>query len=157
MYIYECVNFKFSGSIFRPPQLKTGFGNNPFLRIETATKENEAGVSQPSEPKESSREAEVPKFVPLGSANIASRSNSFVPTPKPIAVPESGFVFGQNLSERVLMNEAVNNGATSSTSEHSSTNGTPTLLFTSAAAATVKENNQVCNLLCYVVHSSSYS
>ncbi|KOB65085.1 Ran-binding protein 3, partial [Operophtera brumata] len=76
----------------------------------------------------------------LGSANAASRSN-------PVTQPQgatttsnaSGFVFGQNLSERVMMQENINNGEASS--DHSSTNGTTELLFTNAAAS-VKENNQ---------------
>ncbi|KAI5638651.1 ran-binding protein 3 [Phthorimaea operculella] len=61
-----------------------------------------------------------------------------VPAPaQPAASSSSGFVFGQNLSERVVI-ENMNNGEVGAV-DHSSANGTTDLLFTSAAAS-VKEN-----------------
>lgn len=89
-------------------------------------------------------ETEVPKFVPLGS-NTNARTGSQVPAPaQPTSSTSSAsFVFGQNLSARVII-ENVNNGEAKNgeaKEDNSSTNGTE-LLFTSAAAS-VKENNQV--------------
>lgn len=120
---------------------------NPFLKVatpeETKDSKNKKEASNEDRLKEenSKEETEAPMFVPLGSANATSRSN-------PVTQPQgatttsnaSGFVFGQNLSERVMMQENVNNGEASS--DHSSSNGTTELLFTNAAAS-VKENNQV--------------
>lgn len=135
-----------SGSVLRPPQLKPSV--NPFLKvtipdeIEESKKEKDSNEEKEEKPKD---EKEAPMFVPLGSANASTRA------PNPVTQPQgatstsnaSGFVFGQNLSERVMMQENVNNGETSS--DHSATNGTE-LLFTNAAAS-VKENNLVSN--CY--------
>lgn len=85
---------------------------------------------------------EAPMFVPLGSANASSRTANPVTQPQGATSTSnaSSFVFGQNLSARVMMQENVNNGEASS--DHSSSNGTTELLFTNAAAS-VKENNQV--------------
>lgn len=129
----------------RPSQLKPGA--NPFLKaadttgkdVETKDKKEESSNDDRLKEKEG-QEVEVPKFVPLGSANVTPRISS-VPSSQPAPSSSSGFVFGQNLSERVELKEAVNNGEASST-EHSSSNGSTELLFTSAAAS-VKEN-QVC-------------
>lgn len=94
------------------------------------------------------QEAEVPKFVPLGS-NVNARTGNQVPAPaqSTSSTSSASFVFGQNLSARVVM-ENVNNGEANNgeaKADHGSTNGTE-LLFTSAAAS-VKENNQVCYFL----------
>lgn len=129
-----------SGSILRPSQLKPG--NNPFLKAADATETSDATKEKEETPsedrlKENKQEADVPKFVPLGSANVTPRTTNPVPTTQP-APSSSGFVFGQNLSERVVIQESVNNGEASS-AEHSSANGTSELLFTSAAAS-VKDN-----------------
>lgn len=103
---------------------------------ETKSTKDETEVSNERLNEEKSKEeSEAPKFVPLGSANASSRSSS-VTQPATSTSNASGFVFGQNLSERVVMQKNVNNG------EHSSSNGTTDLLFTNAAAS-VKENNQV--------------
>lgn len=84
-------------------------------------------------------EPEAPKFMPLGVSNVTSRNSNPVPSPaQPAATSSASFVFGQNLSERVVIKENVNNGDTDS-SDHSASNGTSELLFTSAAA-TVKDN-----------------
>lgn len=108
--------------------------------IEESKKENESNEGRLTEekPKE---EPDRPMFVPLGSANASARPANPVTQPQGATSTSnaSGFVFGQNLSERVMMQENVNNGEASS--DHSSTNGTE-LLFTNAAAS-VKESNQV--------------
>nr|XP_021196244.2 ran-binding protein 3 isoform X1 [Helicoverpa armigera] len=135
------------GSILRPSQLKPG--NNPFLKVSEPTEDSEAGKEKDKEEtqnedrlKETKPETEVPKFVPLGSANVTPRTNNTVPPAAQPAPSSSGFVFGQNLSERVVIKESVNNGEAST--EHSSSNGTTELLFTSAAAS-VKENQEDSN------------
>ncbi|XP_053602492.1 ran-binding protein 3 isoform X2 [Plodia interpunctella] len=124
------------GSVLRPPQLKPG--NNPFLKATEPSEDSEPKT----EPENSTKETkeDIPKFVPLGSSNVTPRTANPVPAPAQPASSSSSFVFGQNLSERVVINENLNNGEASS-SEHSSTNGTSELLFTSAAAS-VKDNVQ---------------
>ncbi|XP_026751153.2 ran-binding protein 3-like isoform X2 [Galleria mellonella] len=133
------------GSVLRPPQLKPS--SNPFLKVTEASNESEVKkeTETPTDEEklnETKKETDVPMFVPLGSANVTSRTANTVPAPAPAqpASSSSGFVFGQNLSERVVINESLNNGEASST-DHGTTNGTTELLFTSAAAS-VKENAQ---------------
>ncbi|XP_023941929.2 ran-binding protein 3 [Bicyclus anynana] len=124
------------GSVLRPAQLLSG--NNPFLKVPDPDKSSKEKDSERSP--EKSQEVEAPKFVPLGATNATPRTTTSVPAPaQPPSTSSSGFVFGQNLSERVVIKEAVNNGDASL--EHSSTNGTSELLFTSAAAS-VKDNSQ---------------
>ncbi|XP_045493718.1 ran-binding protein 3 [Colias croceus] len=136
------------GSLLRPSQLKPA--SNPFSKVTTddlspekkKEKENEADSTNETRLQETEEGVETPKFVPLGSANVTPRTNTTVPAPVGAATSTSstGFVFGQNLSERVVMKESVNNGD-ASPAEHSSSNGTANLLFTTAAA-TVLENHQ---------------
>lgn len=132
----------FSGSVLRPPQLKPGA--NPFLKVsenvETASnKEKEKDPETSAERlKENSEEPEAPKFIPLRSTLTPRPSNPVVAPVDTAASSSSGFVFGQNLSERVVINENLNNGESSSV-DHSATNGASELLFTSAAAS-VKES-----------------
>ncbi|CAG9560321.1 unnamed protein product [Danaus chrysippus] len=127
-------------SVLRPPQLKPG--NNPFLKVNenkpSVDKDKNSNEETGENRQQESKEEEAPKFVPLGSSNSASRSATTFPAPSQ-ATSSSGFVFGQNLSERVVIKESLNNGEASV--DHSSSNGTSELLFTSAAAS-VKENNQ---------------
>ncbi|CAK1553477.1 unnamed protein product [Leptosia nina] len=130
-------------SVLRPPQLKTN--SNPFAKVTSEEPNLETEKKLEAKPddrlQESKEDVETPKFVPLGSANV-TRTTSSVPTPATTtpSTSSAGFVFGQNLSERVVMKEALNNGEKSD-GDHSSSNGTNDLLFTSAAA-TVKENHQ---------------
>ncbi|OWR47271.1 Ran-binding protein 3 [Danaus plexippus plexippus] len=128
------------GSVLRPPQLKPG--NNPFLKVSetkpSVDKDKNSNEETGENRQQESKEEEAPKFVPLGSSSSASRSATTMPAPSQ-ATSSSGFVFGQNLSERVVIKESLNNGEASV--DHSSSNGTSELLFTSAAAS-VKENNQ---------------
>ncbi|KAL4708408.1 hypothetical protein ACJJTC_019644 [Scirpophaga incertulas] len=136
------------GSVLRPPQLKPT--TNPFLVKEPeseAVKEKDNTDVDTTENASETRlteakaETETPKFIPLGSANVTPRTSNPVTAPQAQPTPSSaGFIFGQNLSARVVLNEPVNNGEASS-SEHSSTNGATELLFTSAVAS-VKESNQ---------------
>ncbi|XP_048485133.1 ran-binding protein 3 [Plutella xylostella] len=130
------------GSVLRPPQLKPT--SNPFLKVteeKVEEKKNEEEKNTDDvEEKVKEDAAEAPKFMPLGSSNATPRSANPVPAPAQAATSSTGFVFGQNLSERVVMKENVNNG--DADAEHSSSNGTSELLFTSAAASSVKENNQ---------------
>ncbi|XP_050342384.1 ran-binding protein 3 [Nymphalis io] len=133
------------GSVLRPPQLKPG--NNPFLKVSepeggNAEKKNETVTSVDTRLNET-KDEEAPKFVPLGSSSVAPRTTTSVPTPAQptTSTSSSGFVFGQNLSERVVIKENVNNGEASI--DHSSSNGSSELLFTSAVASAVKENVQV--------------
>lgn len=134
------------GSILRPSQLKPGA--NPFLKVTEATIANPETKDKTEETTNEDRlketegqEADVPKFVPLAT-NVTRISN--VPSAvQPAPSSSSGFVFGQNLSERVELKESVNNGEASS-AEHSSSNGSTELLFTSAAAS-VKENQEETN------------
>ncbi|KAJ8732201.1 hypothetical protein PYW08_014931 [Mythimna loreyi] len=132
------------GSILRPSQLKPG--TNPFLKITEPTEGSEATKEKDedtSEDRLKEAKPEPPKFVPLGAANVTPRTSNTVPPAGQPAPGSSGFVFGQNLSERVVIKETVNNGEASS-SEHSSSNGTTELLFTSAAA-NVKETQEDSN------------
>ncbi|CAH4020510.1 ran-binding protein 3 [Pieris brassicae] len=129
------------GSVLRPPQLKPTC--NLFAKITSEELildkkiDNEAVASTKDS---NDDEDERPKFVPLGNTNVTPKTNTAVPARVSSAsTPSAGFVFGQNLSERVVMKEALNNGE--SQDNHTSTNGTPELLF-SSAAATVKENHQ---------------
>lgn len=135
---------KISGSVLRPPQLKPT--NNPFLK---ATNPEGANVEKDKEPATSvdarvneTKDVEAPKFVPLGSGSVAPRTATSVPAPvqPTTGTSSTGFVFGQNLSERVVIKENLNNGEAST--DHSSSNGTSELLFTSAAASAVKDNAQ---------------
>ncbi|XP_063839416.1 ran-binding protein 3 isoform X1 [Ostrinia nubilalis] len=136
------------GSVLRPPQLKPT--SNPFLKVtenfEAAEKDKEKEKDKDSEGtsedrlKDTKEETEAPKFIPLGSANVTPRTSNPVVAPAQATASSAGFVFGQNLSERVVINENLNNGEASSV-DHSTTNGASELLFTSAAAS-VKENNQ---------------
>lgn len=73
---------------------------------------------------------------------MAPRTATSVPAPvqPTTGTSSTGFVFGQNLSERVVIKENLNNGEAST--DHSSSNGTSELLFTSAAASAVKDNAQ---------------
>ncbi|XP_047986464.1 ran-binding protein 3 [Leguminivora glycinivorella] len=132
------------GSILRPSQLKPN--SNPFLKV-TETEEAEKKEKANSEAEKSKGEdrltetkEDAPKFVPLGATSSAPRSSTQVPAPAQPTSGTSGFVFGQNLSERVVIQESVNNGD-AGPSEHSMKNGTSDLLFTSAAAS-VKDNSQ---------------
>ncbi|KAI8428659.1 hypothetical protein MSG28_007389 [Choristoneura fumiferana] len=130
------------GSILRPSQLKPS--NNPFLKVtdteEVAKKpESETDKTETEERQKETKE-DAPKFVPLGATGAAPRNSSHVPTPAQPASGTSGFVFGQNLSERVVIQENINNGD-AGPSEHNISNGTSELLFTNAAAS-VKENTQ---------------
>lgn len=135
------------GSILRPSQLKPG--NNPFLKVNEATEDTTEATKEKEETSNEDRltetkpEPEAPKFVPLGSANVTPRTNTAVPPAVQPAPSSSGFVFGQNLSERVELKENINNGE-ASTTDHSSSNGATELLFTSAAAS-VKENQEDSN------------
>ncbi|XP_068630354.1 ran-binding protein 3-like [Battus philenor] len=131
------------GSVLRPPQLKPT--SNPFYKHSEIPDEVDTEKSVPENVdrlQDKKDETDQPKFVPLGSAGGTSRSANPVPTPAQptTATSSTGFVFGQNLSERVVMAESVNNGEASS-DDHSNSNGTTELLFTTAAAS-VKENNQ---------------
>ncbi|XP_014363404.2 ran-binding protein 3 [Papilio machaon] len=134
------------GSVLRPPQLKPT--NNPFYKHAETPEDVETEKEKPSQAEPVERlqdkkeEVDPPKFVPLGSGGATTRSSSTVPAPaQPTTATSSArFVFGQNLSERVVMADSVNNGD-ATTLDHSSTNGTTELLFTNAAAS-VKENNQ---------------
>ena len=144
-----------TGSVLRPPQLKPG--NNPFLKVseaDDAKLEKDKDTEGVEDRLKESKEQEAPKFVPLGSGSAAPRSNTSVPAPVQPATSasSSGFVFGQNLSERVVIKENVNNGE--ATVDHSSSNGASELLFTSAAAS-VKENNQVSNMFYALVYIKS--
>lgn len=124
----------------RPPQLKPA--SNPVLKaaeLPDTTESNTEKNKTSDEDRLKETKEEAPKFVPLGSSNVSARPNT-VPAPQ-TAASSSGFVFGQNLSERVVIAKSVNNGD-ASTVDHSSTNGTSELLFSSAAAS-VKENNRV--------------
>ncbi|XP_045764804.1 ran-binding protein 3 isoform X1 [Maniola jurtina] len=126
----------FGSSVLRPAQLLSG--NNPFLKVSETDKSNKKKDTEGSP--ETTQEAEAPKFVPLGTTNATPRTTTSVPAPaQPPSTSSSGFIFGQNLSERVVIKETVNNGDASV--DHSSSNGTSELLFTSAAAS-VKENSQ---------------
>ncbi|CAG5035687.1 unnamed protein product [Parnassius apollo] len=133
------------GSVLRPPQLKAT--NNPLYKhgeipdeVDTE-KEKDKETILVDRLQDKKEEVEPPKFVPLGSANATSRASNSVPTPAQptTSASSTGFIFGQNLSERVVMAESVNNGESSA--DHSTSNGTTELLFTNAAAS-VKENNQ---------------
>ncbi|KAL0840580.1 hypothetical protein ABMA28_015789 [Loxostege sticticalis] len=135
------------GSVLRPPQLKPT--SNPFLKVtenfEAVTdkeKEKEKGSEATPDDrlKETKEEPEAPKFIPLGSSNVTPRTSNPVVAPTQPTSSSSGFVFGQNLSERVVINENLNNGEAPAL-DHSATNGASELLFTSAAAS-VKDNNQ---------------
>ncbi|XP_059048392.1 ran-binding protein 3 [Achroia grisella] len=132
------------GSVLRPPQLKTS--GNPFLKVNDTSnesevnKDTESATNADEKLNETKKDVDAPMFVPLASGNVTSRTASTVPAPTQPASSSSGFVFGQNLSERVVINESLNNGE-ASTADHGTTNGTTELLFTSAAAS-VKENAQ---------------
>lgn len=136
------------GSILRPSQLKPGA--NPFLKVtesalgdvDTKEKQEEA-INENRLNENESQEAEAPKFVPLGSANVTPRTSNVPTGVQPAPSSSAGFVFGQNLSARVELKESLNNGEASSTG-HSSSNGSSDLLFTSAAAS-VKENQDETN------------
>lgn len=134
------LRYVISGSVLRPSQLKPG--TNPFLKVTEEKEEvNEKETEPPADERLNDKEdAEAPKFVPLGSANVTPRTTAPAPTPAQPATSNSssGFVFGQNLSERVVMQQNMNNGEATPL-DHSSTNGTTELLFTSAAAS-VKDN-----------------
>lgn len=125
--------------MLRPPQLKPT--SNPFLKTPEADDESKKDKETEKE-KSNEKEDTIPIFVPLGSTNTARSVGNPVPTPAQpgTGTSSSGFVFGQNLSERVVN---VNNGE-SKQDDHSSSNGTSELLFTNAAAS-VKDNNQVCS------------
>lgn len=139
----------------RPSQLKPG--TNPFLKV-TEEKEEKVGeneIEPPADDRLNDKEDdEAPKFVPLGSANVTPRTTAPAPAPAQPATSNSsaGFVFGQNLSERVVMQQSINNGEAAPV-DHSSTNGTTELLFTSAAAS-VKDNSQVGSLSLFTQHCS---
>lgn len=134
----------------RPSTLKPG--NNPFLKVtepqEDTNLEKDKETEQPEDrlqDKDLKEEEDTPKFVPLGSANVTART-SVNPVPAPAqptsSSSSSGFVFGQNLSERVVIQENINNGDVAP-EDHSSSNGTTELLFTNAAASV--KDTQVCN------------
>ncbi|XP_013134461.1 PREDICTED: ran-binding protein 3 [Papilio polytes] len=133
-------------SVLRPPQLKPT--SNPFYKLAEKSENVETEKENPpqSEPVErlqdKKEEVDSPKFVPLASGGATTRSSSTVPAPAQptTATSSAGFVFGQNISERVVMADSVNNGDATGL-DHSSSNGTSELLFTNAAAS-VKENNQ---------------
>ncbi|XP_050668286.1 ran-binding protein 3 isoform X2 [Leptidea sinapis] len=136
------------GSVLRPPQLKTS--SNPFLKTTCETnnteKENEKETSNDTENRLQidKDKVEAPKFVPLQVTSSVTRPTNSTPAVSSIQPTNSSnssasFIFGQNLSERVVIQEAINNG-NNSTQDHSSSNGTSDLLFTNAAA-TVKEQN----------------
>lgn len=132
----------------RPSQLKPG--TNPFLKV-TEEKEEKVDDNETEPPADDrlndKEDAEAPKFVPLGSANVTPRTTAPAHAPAQPATSNSssGFIFGQNLSERVVMQQNMNNGEAAPL-DHSSTNGTTELLFTSAAAS-VKDINQVRSLI----------
>lgn len=142
-----------SGSLLRPAQLKPT--SNPFAK--TVAQESSPEKEKNCENSENKsfenidnckENEDTPKFVPLGSANVTTRTTTGVPTAVTSATTSSvGFVFGQNLSERVLMKEALNNGE--SQDNHSSKNGTSDLLFTNAAAN--NENHQVWSLFYFLL------
>lgn len=124
--------------------------SNPFYKhveicddLETEKKKTESTETVTIDRLQDKKEVDPPKFVPLASGGATSRVSNSVPTPAQptTSTSSSGFVFGQNLSERVVMVESVNNGETSSPN-HNTSNGTTDLLFTNAAAS-VKENTQV--------------
>lgn len=101
-------------------------------------KEKDSEAASEDRLKENKEEPEAPKFIPLRSSVVPRPSNPVVAPVESAASSSSGFVFGQNLSERVVINENLNNGESSSV-DHSSSNGASELLFTSAAAS-VKES-----------------
>lgn len=141
-----------SGSVLRPSQLKPG--TNPFLKVteEKEEKVDEDETETPADDRLNDKEdAEAPKFVPLGSANVTPRTTAPAPATAQPATSNSssGFVFGQNLSERVVMQQNMNNGEAAPL-DHSSTNGTTELLFTSAAAS-VKDSNQVRHFFLFLI------
>ncbi|CAB3243821.1 unnamed protein product [Arctia plantaginis] len=135
------------GSILRPSQLKTGA--NPFLKVTdtfglSGAKANDKKEETPNDDRlkeKEAQEADAPKFVPLGSTNVTRISNA--PGGQSAPSSSAGFVFGQNLSERVELKESANNGEASST-EDTMSNKSTELLFSSAAAS-VKENQEETN------------
>lgn len=134
--------------------LKPARLSNPFAKAsqneETSdesgiTSANDAKLSPPAQPAPSQPAPSLPKFVPLGSPLPPSqpRVNPAPPSTVASTSTSSGFVFGQNLHERVSDaanadgaheknddSETVNNGASSSSSLVGS-NGTTENLFTS--------------------------
>ncbi|KAE8753047.1 hypothetical protein FOCC_FOCC000392 [Frankliniella occidentalis] len=132
--------------------LKPARLSNPFAKGETEEMRDDTAETQATEEKTSAPGVQVaqppaslPKFVPLGTPLPPSQSRGN-PTASP-AVPStsaaSGFVFGQNLHEKVSdaastetvtekseIPDAVNNGASSSSTTVGS-NGTSENLFTS--------------------------
>lgn len=136
----------FPGSLLRPAQLKPTI--NPFLKVTNEVTEEPLEETDKQKEPESTEgrlkeDTEAPKFMPLAVSNVTSRNSNPVPAPaQPAAASSASFVFGQNLSERVVIKENVKNGDMDP-ADHSSSNGTSELLFTSAAA-TVKDN-QVCS------------
>lgn len=161
MLFSNLYNTVFSASVLRPPQLKPT--SNPFYKLAEKSENVETEKENPpqSEPVErlqdKKEEVDSPKFVPLASGGATTRSSSTVPAPAQptTATSSAGFVFGQNISERVVMADSVNNGDATGL-DHSSSNGTSELLFTNAAAS-VKENNQVFCLVIVIDFYMNYA
>lgn len=164
---FSNITSKSKSSILRPSQLSAVANNstsstdktvlqpakfhNPFTKIDNSIEEDESSVksnknetSEGSNKEEKSTEDIKPKFLPLGLNAKENENNVNSTVASSTSAP--GFVFGQNLKERV----AVSNNAESldksekdesKNEETTNENGSSELLFSSAAAncrATVK-------------------
>lgn len=133
--------------------LKPARLNNPFAKAIEKENATEKSVESSASEEKPTQPASLPKFVPLGTPLPPSqpRVNSSPSTSSASTSAASGFVFGQNLHEKVSdaaestteksdTPETVNNGASSSSTVVGS-NGTSENLFTSVLKREQIEKN----------------
>lgn len=147
-----------SNFLAQPKFLKAPVLNNPFAKVVTdgsSSKIDNPFASISSTPNESLNEAKtesnntndtnktkendaVPKFVPLHTSKESiSFAGGTVTTAKPTGLSRAGgFVFGQNLKERIVGGpENIGEGTSTGSAEHSTTNGASDFLFAAAVQA----------------------
>lgn len=161
----------------QPKFLKAPVLNNPFAKpVADESSSSKIDIKNPfaaatsKDPNESSEEVKtetnniteekkpadndiVPKFVPLHTSKESISFAGGTATATPTGLSRAGgFVFGQNLKERIVGGpENVGEGTSSASSEHSTTNGASDFLFAAAVQATT--DNQSTSKVFSVIYS----
>lgn len=119
-------------------EIKNLFGAATSKDPDESLEETKTETNNTTEEKKSADNDIVPKFVPLHTSKESISFAGGTATATPTGLSRAGgFVFGQNLKERIVGGpENVGEGTSSTSTEHSTTNGASDFLFSAAMQAT---------------------
>lgn len=161
-YIINCDNkliYSVMFPVLRPSQLSNPFGTVTSSSTDNDKQSTSSGTASSSNASQSSSEVNsstdnksetvIPKFVPLHSSkDKVSFSGGTVGGASPSGLTRAaGFVFGQNLAERIEKNTENGNAETSSSSNHITSNGTSELLFSTAVQASADSQSTLIKVI----------